>query len=187
VEVEVLRNLYVEQLKGSNVRLEREYERKFEQCPNIKQLGLVEPYSSLHSVYMDYRENYRSYSIAEFDNLNEEIINRGIELQIGSVLFHGRGNELSKTRRPISSSVHPSIAIWHARKHRNFELAGQPIYIYVLNVIKEFQLKACVDFSDIEFGHEYEVLLQSGIAIKELKREQILEGVFMIEAHLEIA
>lgn len=168
MKTEVIRNLYIEQLKGNNVRLEREYEHQLNLCPNINKLGLVEPYVSLRSAYMDYRDNYRNYSTDDFDNLNKEIMGRGVELQKDTVLFHGRGNELGETVRPISSSIHPSIAIWHARKHRNFELAGQPVFIYALNAAKESMLKVCVDFSDIKFGHEYEVLLQSGIVIKEL-------------------
>jgi len=187
MKTEVIRNLYVEQLKGNNVRLEREYEYQLNLCPNVNELCLVEPYLSLHSVYMDYRDNYRNYSTDDFDNLNKEIMSRGIELQKDIVLFHGRGNELSETVRPISSSIHPSIAIWHARKHRNFELAGQPVFIYTLNVAKESMLKVCVDFGHIKFGHEYEVLLQSGIVIKELNRKQILDGVFLIEANIEMA
>ncbi|WP_025565824.1 hypothetical protein [Psychromonas sp. SP041] len=187
MKTEVIRNLYIEQLKGNNVRLERYYEHQLNLCPNINKLGLVDPYVSLRSAYMDYRDNYRNYSTDDFDNLNKEIMGRGIELQKDTVLFHGRGNELGETVRPISSSIHPSIAIWHARKHRNFELAGQPVFIYALNATKESMLKVCVDFSDIKFGHEYEVLLQSGIVIKELNRKQILDGVFLIEANIEIA
>jgi len=49
MEVEVIRNLYVEQLKGNIARLEREYGHTLNLSPAIKKLGLVEPNLSLHS------------------------------------------------------------------------------------------------------------------------------------------
>jgi len=103
------------------------------------------PQAKLKAAFDRYRNEYRNFTADDFAELNDAIVSLGMRLPTGQFLFHGRGDKLTFFERPISSSLYPQKAVWHARKHRRFELNGVPLYIYAFEILGT-GVKGCIDF-----------------------------------------
>jgi hypothetical protein len=149
-----------------------------------KALAKVKPKIELKKIFDLYRSKSDQFTENDYADLNSEICRNGISLNTESILFHGSDKKFTVTEKPISCSTHPAYAIWHARKHRNHQLNGIPIYIYILHIMGNTYLKSCVDFQGSDYGHENEVLLQTGVELDEREKNEICDGVFIIESNI---
>lgn len=181
MDTNLISNIYIACLGNRVSSEEREVNICIERSDYFLALSKYGPPYSLKNVLNDYRINYQNYSQQQLDRLNSEIMGYGLNLLPGTLLFHGRGSVLSGFDRPISCSTHPTKAIWHAMKHRDHQINGADIYIYSIEIRGHKELRACADFSDSEFGHEYEVIVQSGAIFNEIRRTEIFTGVYVIE------
>lgn len=183
---EILHKLYITQLRSEMSEEEVTIESDIEKTSYYIELLKFTPSSPLKKVFNCYRKNYREYGADDFNCLNSEIISNGHPLKKETVLFHGCGAKLCSPCRPVSCTTHPSKAIWHARKHRNHEINGKNIYIYIIKFLSDTDLKACVDFHDVKFGHEKEVLIQAGANFREQECTELFNGVYFINATVYI-
>lgn len=178
-----VRKIYFEQIQN---RADEEgiFNKAVQETEYYKELFKIKPTRSLKNKFDDYRRRSAKFTNKDYSNLNLEIRRDGTELREGCLLFHGRSKEITLTDKPISCSTHPALAVWHARKHRNHESNGKPIYIYIIKVTESLGIKSCVDFQDSIFGHENEVLLQADVQLNEICRTEISGKVFVIEINI---
>lgn len=177
--IKVISRLYIENVIGTSCEEQSIVESSIKDGVEFKKISEIYPNQHLKILFDEYRSSYDDYSSADFVRLNQEILNHGFKLSSEMLLFHGRGNPIKITDRPISTSILPSKAIWHARKHRDHLPNGNPIYIYVLRIAKDCDVLGCIDFNDLEFGHENEVLLQSGLDFYSQLTVEIYKNVFV--------
>ncbi|MDB2387317.1 hypothetical protein N9W21_08265 [Shewanella sp.] len=106
-----------------------------------------------------FQREYRDFNVDDFKKLDMEIQEKGILLAKGQVLFRGvcSENENDDWTKPVSTTLSPYIAIYHALKNGY----TKPIKIYVIEVPVDSKVKAIIGpFGDnVEFGQEYEVLV----------------------------
>ena len=106
-----------------------------------------------------FQREYRCFKIDDFNKLDTEIQEKGLLLAEGQVLFRGvcAENENDDWTKPVSTTLSPYIAIYHALKNGY----TKPIKIYVIEVAADSRVKAIIgSFGDnVEFGQEYEVLV----------------------------
>lgn len=141
--------------------------------------------SALKAMFDRYRNDYRQFNKDDFIELNRLVVELGVVLPARQVLFHGRASRLVTLERPISCSLLPQKAVYHARKHRNHELNGKPIYIYAFTVLDDGIVKGCLDFNDADFGDEYEVLLQAGLTIVNYEELNISDNVYVVQCGIK--
>lgn len=184
--VDLVKKLYTADLHGLIAPEQRRLETQIQSHGQFHVWNNVVPQTKLKAAFDRYRNEYQDFKADDFTELNDAIVILGTELPTGQFLFHGRGDKLTSFERPISSSLFPQKAIWHARKHRNFELNGVPIYIYAFKILGA-GVTGCIDFGDSEFGHEYEILIQADICIHEKKTVSLGGDVFLIQCELKSA
>lgn len=106
-----------------------------------------------------FQRAYRNFNANDFNKLDMEIQEKGLLLAKGQVLFRGvcSENENDDWTKPVSTTLSPYIAIYHALKNGN----TKPIKIYVIEVSVDSSVKAIIGpFGDnVDFGQEYEVLV----------------------------
>ncbi|ELR64465.1 hypothetical protein C942_02489 [Photobacterium marinum] len=110
---------------------------------------------------------------AILSDVNAEIRDFGSYLAENQVLFHGGSTTIDQqiiTDRPLSTTLCPQIALWHAENdflpNRNLT----PV-IWILTVSQEIKKKAIIfRKAGSNMEHEFEVLLESGVFIKPIKR-----------------
>ncbi len=184
MSLEMIERLYIKDIQGHGdyAREVLESIKSSKHYPKLTQYGIDENSKRL---FASYRRDYSEFDSQDFQALNEGILRSGVTLSDGILLFHGRGATPISENRPTSFTLNPSIAIWHARKHRNHELSGPTICIHLMEVQCE-ALKAYADFQCDSFGHEMEVLIQAGFKCSETRRTEIMTGVFVCEGILSI-
>ncbi len=107
-----------------------------------------------------FQKKYKTFDNDAFTALDMEIQNKGSVLPKGQILFRGvcSDNKNDDWNNPISTTLSPYIAIYHAFKNGYIK----PIKIYVIEIPVDFNVKAIIaPFGDnVEFGQEYEVLVK---------------------------
>ncbi|MBU1620267.1 MAG: hypothetical protein KJ556_11155 [Gammaproteobacteria bacterium] len=184
--VDLVKKVYTADLNGRIAPEQRMLETEIHSHDQFHLWNSIVPKAKLKAAFDKYRNEYRDFKADDFAELNNVIVKTGIVLPIGQLLFHGRGDKLTSFERPVSSSLFPQIAVWHARKHRSHELTGVPIYIYAFKILGT-GVTSCIDFGDSEFGHEYEILIQADICIHEKKNVELGGDVFLIQCELKSA
>lgn len=110
-------------------------------------------------IFKLFQRNYRGFNVDDFINLDMEIQEKGLSLAKGQILFRGvcSENENDDWTKPVSTTLSPYIAIYHALKNGY----TKPIKICVIEVPVDTNVKAIIGpFGDnVEFGQEYEVLV----------------------------
>ena len=113
-------------------------------------------------VYKRYQYDYRNFKGNDLELLCKEIEAFGVDLPFEQVLFRGA---LSKNiefdwGRPISTTLSPLIAAYHAYKFIEVDPKSE-VTIMAVILPKERVVRGLIGpFGDkLEFGHEYEVLV----------------------------
>lgn len=146
--------------------------------------GAAEDALKAHPVYkqwqraMPYLRNvpkihrYRTGSSKDLSAVDGEILANGGFLVSGQILYHGGVLTSAEilTVNPISSSMHPSVAISHAIKD-NGQLGV--LRIGASNSVRAFAYETT---GSQKLKHEYEVLLQGGLRL-ELTSERNVCGI----------
>lgn len=106
-----------------------------------------------------FQRKYRDFNVYDYNNLDMEIQEKGLLLAKGQILFRGvcSENENDDWTKPVSTTLSPYIAIYHALKNGY----AKPIKIYVIEVPVDSNVKAIIGpfGENVEFGQEYEVLV----------------------------
>ncbi|MCC4800268.1 hypothetical protein BCT30_05105 [Enterovibrio norvegicus] len=104
-----------------------------------------------------FQRKYRDFNVDDFNKLNMEIQKQGLLLAKGQILFRGVCSENDDWTKPVSTTLSPYIAIYHALKNGYMN----PIKIYVIEVPDDSNVKAIIGpfGNNVEFGQEYEVLV----------------------------
>ncbi len=175
MNTDIVREIYFESIRNRSDK-EGLYDQSVSEENWYRSIEAQKPEGILLKEFNKYRKNNEvSY------NLDKEISINGFELKKGTILFHGNCKEIIKTIKPTSWSTSPAIAVWHARKHRNHELNGKPIYIHILKIVNNTKFKACAYFKSHEFSQEKEVLLQSSLDLNLIAKEDISSKVYVME------
>ena len=141
------------------------YEGALKGCAEYKQWQNSMPYLKDVPQIRTYRRNKHG----DLSAVNREVLKAGAYLPVGQIQYHGArfdSGRLHITDTPISTSMHPSVARWHA-----VEVGGQ---IAVLKIgtprsVLGFVYKAS---GNQKLTHEYEVLLQSDLRLEESLRRR---------------
>ena len=184
--VDLVKKMYAADLNGVIAPEQRRLETQIHSHDQFYVWNNVVPQAKLKAALDRYRNEYQDFKADDYAELNNAIVTLGTEIPAGQFLFHGRGDKLTSFDRPMSSSLFPQKALWHARKHRSFELNGVPIYIYAFKILGT-GVTGCIDFGDSEFGHEYEILIQADICIHVKKTVELGGDVFLILCELKSA
>lgn len=139
-------------------------ERKLQESPVYKNWQKSMPYLKQVPKIHDYRHQKRRIDLVA---VNEELMNNGGFLQQGQILFRGSNyapDQTLITNTPISTSMHPSVAVWHARRNKGH-----------LSILQVAASKAILGFAYKVYGNqkhkgEYEVLLQSNLRLEQTSR-----------------
>ncbi len=114
-----------------------------------------------YPIYSRYLSKYREFDGDDYDNLNSEIKEKGVLLPAKQLLFRGAisGTQGFDWTRPLSTTIHPRMAAYHALKHWEH---GSDCHLTLAAIIVPLdkKLNAIVGpfGEDLEFGQEYEVL-----------------------------
>ena len=111
-----------------------------------------------------FRNNKRHKN--DVNKVNSEILVNGGYLAKNQILYRGgdyKDNKISYKDGPISTSVLPSVALWHAR-----EVTGE---IAVLKIVDDNILSfAYKTIKSQKHWAEYEVLIQNNVLLKQTKK-----------------
>lgn len=115
-----------------------------------------------YPIYSRYLKSYREFN-NDYLGLGNEIQDKGLFLPPGQILFRGSlsGEHGFDWKRPLSTTLHPRIAAYHAYKHWKQVSSRPPITLAAIVLPSDKRLRAIMGpFGEgVEFGHEYEVLI----------------------------
>ncbi len=116
-----------------------------------------------YPIYSRYLKDYREFDNNDYLDLSNEIEDKGLFLSSEQILFRGSvtGERGFDWKRPLSTTLHPRIAAYHAHKHWREFSSIPPITIAAIVLPSDKRLRAIIGpFGEgVEFGHEYEVLI----------------------------
>ncbi|MEG9672612.1 hypothetical protein V6X57_24565 [Serratia bockelmannii] len=123
-------------------------------------------------ILLDYQQLY-PLSQKQMAQANTEVINHGIMIPHGQILFHGgqwkRKNAVTQLKDPFATTFCPQVAMREA-EHSGKAYKGGYIDLMVITVVNP-QVKAFVfDMEEPEKGNELEVLFASGAKISVTNR-----------------
>jgi len=128
-------------------------------------------------IYQRYQRDYKNFTEDDYSNLKNEVQNCGHVLSPEQLVFRGMLTNAidANWNRPLSTTVHPRIAAYHAFKHRENIYPKPDITIAALSFPMDKNVKALVGpFGEgSDFGHEYEVLVSLIHPPKEAHRKQV--------------
>ncbi|MDO6524723.1 hypothetical protein Q4519_03400 [Motilimonas sp. 1_MG-2023] len=130
-------------------------------------------------VFMSFQKKYKNFNDNDLRALGMEMQENGLFLSKGQILFRGVCSENSNDNweLPVSTTLSPYIATYHALKNGY----TKPIKIYVIEIKTDSTIKAVIaPFGEnVEFGHEYEVLVDFKSRPK--VSEEIKRGVIIFK------
>lgn len=130
-------------------------------------------------IFKSYQKKYRTFNNNDFKSLGVEIQKNGLFLSKGQVLFRGvcSENRNDNWELPVSTTLSPYIATYHALKNGY----TKPIKIIAIEIKADSTIKAVVApfGGNVEFGHEYEVLVNFKSRPKVI--EEIKKGVITFQ------
>lgn len=178
--------IYMHDLNGKISGVQTAISNEIKASRKFSDWERISPKIHLAQLFNDYRSRHQSYQKEQFQELHESIIEYGVSIPFGQLLFHGSSENQIVPSRPTSYSLLPHIAVYHARKHRNHEINGKPIYLYASRLQVPQGATAAIDFTHEDFRHELEVLLQANLKTECIQEKEIAEGVYVIDAEIKL-
>jgi hypothetical protein len=113
--------------------------------------------------YSRYQKEYLEFEYPDYSSLNNEIDEIGLLLPPEQILFRGAitGENGFDWNRPLSTTLHPRIAAYHAFKHWKQTLSRPHVTLSALVLPSQKEIHAIIGpfGEELDFGHEYEVLI----------------------------